>query len=55
MTALTKQQQRDVEQVKFRIAKARAGGVADNIIRAELISQGWPAGAVEQAFGEMRG
>ena len=48
---MTPEQQTQVTQLRTRIKNMRAGGRTDAQIRAGLIAEGWPAGAVVEAIG----
>lgn len=48
---MTPSQQDTIRAVKTRVDYMRAGGARDEMIRAGLIAEGWPAAAVIEAMG----
>lgn len=50
---MTPEQRKCVDDCKSRIRYARQGGIADEIVCANLKAEGWPAAAVEQAVKEL--
>lgn len=47
---ITPEQAETIRAVKSRVQYMRAGGARDEMIRAGLIAEGWPAGAVIKAL-----
>lgn len=47
---MTPEQQRQIAALRGKVARMREGGQPDDLIRAGLIAEGWPAGAVIEAM-----
>ena len=54
MTDLNDTQERAIRHVTYRILSMRPSGHGDSIIRASLISEGWPLAAVNIAFERVK-
>lgn len=50
---MTPELRQQIDACKSRIKYARLGGIADEIVRANLIAEDFPSGAVKQAFEEL--